>query len=477
MRLLTRKRRTAGKAWVLPLIAYGLAFTYCLLRPQPRGVNTMPASYRLPVDAIDFFHDTTWYEQGERRAVRQIAPELLRIIGIAREFVVLDVFLFSLHHLPPGDTNFVPTTRQICHALAAINCPKWFITDPINTSYGSTVSPPLHWLEQAGVTVCVTDIRQLRDSNLVYAPLWRLLLQWVGNNSRPRLKSPFEYGATVTLWSMLEAINARGNHRKVLIAGVPDGYTTLVTSSNFEDSSSYFGNTAVTIRSASVARHYLAAEKGVARISGIEIPVQIAASAEREREGDALVTPLHGAWIKRAIIQDLDCLAAGDRLWVCAQFLSHREVIEALVAASRRGVHGTIVLDQNKVSFGNPKNGFPNQLTGPEIVRRTNFTLRWANTEKEEYHNQFIFIERGDLGVLHVGSANFSRRNLSNTVLEANARVQAPANAAVCKKARAYVHWLTQAPRSLPYESDPWIYSWPAYCVYRVQEALGIGKF
>jgi phosphatidylserine/phosphatidylglycerophosphate/cardiolipin synthase-like enzyme len=265
------------------------------------------------------------------------------------------------------------------------------------------------------------------------------------------------------------------NQRKLITADSGDEHVTLVTSGNFEDSGSFFGDTAVTIRSSAVARHYLEAEKALAHASGHEIPVWI--SDHGSGSGDALVEPLLGDRIKQALLGDIAHSTPDDHLYVFAQFLSDRDLIESLVAASSRGVSGCVVLDQNKVSFGTPKRGFPNQVLAPELARRTRFAIRWANTENEEYHNQFVLVQKPDRCVLHAGSANFSRRGLSNTVLEANVRIEAPVTATVCRQALAFAGWMTQEPRSLPFDAARQRHPWPAYWLVRFQEATGTGKF
>lgn len=455
------------------LLAYAGLAAYYRFRPQPAGINGTAHSYRVPAEAIRFLHNTTWFDGDERQTVQQIVPEVLRLIRGARRFVVLDVFLLSLQHAERAD-DYLPTTRRVAQAFAESQAPAWVIVDPINTSYGSYVTPPLRWLQREGVNVCVTDLRKLRDNNLLYAPLWRVLLQWVDPKAPPRLRNPLEPKGTITLWSALEALNARGNHRKVLIADDGDAFSTLIMSSNLEDAGSYFGDTGVIIRSNAVARHYLEAEQAVARMSGGDIPVTIPVGPE---DGDAEVTPLHGERIKQALVRDIRAAMPPDRLFICAQFLAERELIEALVAASRRGVEGTLVLDQSKVDFGAPKSGYPNQITAPELARRTDFEIRWANVRRDEFHNQFMLVERGDRCVLHIGSANYNRRSLSNTVLEANVRVDAPASATVSRDACAYARWIAAQPRSLPYHVGPRQPGLLKYAIYRFLHATGSGTF
>lgn len=457
--------------WALPLALLVGTSAYYRFRPQPRGINGVRRSYRLSADDVQFFHNTTWYENNQRKMVCEIKDELIRLIRASRRWLVMDVFLFSLHHTDRA-SDYIPTTRQIVLALTERDHPRWFITDPINISYGSWVSAPLLWLVQAGVSVGITDLNKLRDNNLLYSPFWRLFLRWFGKSLPPRFNNLLEPNATMSLWSFLDAINARGNHRKLLIADHESDYVSFLSSSNFEDASCYFGNTAVTIRNAAVARHYLEAEKAVGRLSGVDVSVSI---PESDSDGDTEVTPLMGAQIKEALIQDLDQATPDHRLYLFAQFLSSRDIIEALVRASRRGVRGVLVMDQNKVDFGNPKGGYPNQVTAPELARRTDFEIRWANSPNEEYHNQFMLLSTPSRCVFHVGSANFSRRSLSATVLESNVRIDAPASADLSRRVLDYAEWMTSEPRSLAYENGSRRNSRLRYLAYRFLEATGSG--
>lgn len=458
--------------WGLPLALLAGTSAYYRFRPVPSGINCDPVTFRVPLENIRFHHDSTWYEQGQRHCIREITPQLIRLIRNARRFVVMDVFLFSLHHAQ-DKRDLIPTTRQIVDALASRDRPAWFITDPLNIMYGTAESPPITWLRQAGVHVCITDLNLLRDNNLLYSPLWRLGLRWIPKTAPPWFQNPLEATSRTTLWAMLDGINARGNHRKLLIADDGDDYVTLATSSNFEDASCYFANTGVTIRSAPVARHVLEAEKAVAALCGMQIPVSI---PRRPDGGEARVTPLMGSHIKSALIDAIDRAGPSDYLFMFTQYLSDRELIEALIRASNRGLPGTLVLDQNKVSFGNPKFGFPNQLTAPELARRTRFEIRWANTDQEEFHNVFTLIQGRTHCTMFLGSANYTRRGLSNTVLEANVKIHAPSHAPFCLDALEYAHWLLEEPHSLPFDAFPGTeHYWPKYLLHRFLEASGSG--
>src|SRR5690606_31337626 len=100
--------------------------------------------------------------------------------------------------------GLIPTTRQIVEALASRARPVWFITDPLNTMYGTAVSPPIQWLREAGVHVCITDLDKLRDNNLLYSPLWRLGFRWLPATLPPWIDNPLEPSTRTTPWAFLQ---------------------------------------------------------------------------------------------------------------------------------------------------------------------------------------------------------------------------------------------------------------------------------
>jgi hypothetical protein len=449
---------------------YALLSAYFRFRAQPAGINGEAQSYRLPAGDISFYHNTTWYEDGVRHTVREIVPEVIAIIRKARSFVVMDVFLFNLHHTSKG--SFIPTTRNVADAFKGKLHPSYFITDSLNTSYGTSECEPLNWLRAAGVQVCITNLRKLRDNNLLYAPLWRLILQCFDMDRTGGIDNPLQSGETTTIWAVLEALTTRGNHRKVIIADQDESCVVMITSANLEDSGCYFCETGIHINSRAVAAHYLEAEKAVARMSACEIPVDFPC---QETSGDAMATPLMGDQIKKAIVADLRARDAGDALYIFVLFLSDRDIIAALIEAARRGAEVDLILDQNRISFGNPKSGFPSQIVAAELTTRSHMVVRWANTHEEEFHSKYILIQKRDRCIIHAGSANLTRRSLSNTNLEANVRVEAPTEAQVCQHALQYARRLARLPYSIP--ADGGNGSRLKYWWYRFIEASGIATF
>lgn len=438
-------------------------------RPQPPGVNGRPASYRIPAENLSFFHNTSWYEGDQRRSQLQIHDEMAAMIRAARRLVLMDVFLFNLHHAERE--RFIPLTRNIAAAFDGKHHPSYFITDPLNTFYGTSPCPPLDWLRECGVKVCVTDVRKLRDNNLVYSPLWRAGLQWFGTQGPGSIANPLEPGHKTTVRALLEALNLKGNHRKVVIADEGETWNTLIGSANLEDSGCHYCDVALKIKSQAIARHFLEAEKAVAAMSGLAIPEDIPPAREN---GDCLLTPLMGSRIKAAALRDIESAGPGDELSVLMLFLAERELIEALVAAARRGVKVRLFLDANRISFGSRKGGFPNQFFAAEMQRRADIEIRWGNLRLEEFHSKMLFILKRDRCVFHIGSANFTRRGLSSTVLEANVRIEAPREAPVAAHIRGYLDWLGEAPRTV---AAPGTDNQARYWWARVVEATGLATF
>jgi phosphatidylserine/phosphatidylglycerophosphate/cardiolipin synthase-like enzyme len=77
--------------------------------------------------------------------------------------------------------------------------------------------------------------------------------------------------------------------------------------------------------------------------------------------------------------------------------------------------------------------------------------------------------------IFHVGSANYSRRSLTATVLESNVRIDAPIDAKVSRQVLDYAEWMASDPRSLAYENGHRPPSWVRYWLYRFLAAPGCG--
>ena len=92
----------------------------------------------------------------------------LAVIGAAEQLIVVDQS---------------PLPREVAQALLLRKHTRpgikvLVLSDPGNTEFGSTQQQDLLTLERAGMIVARLRLDSLRDSNLLYSPLWRLGVSW-----------------------------------------------------------------------------------------------------------------------------------------------------------------------------------------------------------------------------------------------------------------------------------------------------------
>jgi hypothetical protein len=130
-----------------------------------------------------------------------------------------------------------------------------------------------------------------------------------------------------------------------------------------------------------------------------------------------------------------------------------------------------ILLDPNKDAFGFRKIGVPNRDVAGELLR-AGIALRWYPTQGEQFHVKFAAVRSADRLWFTLGSANFTRRNIADYNLEANAIVDTPAGSPLAAEVDGWFSrlWATGT-GPLP---DP---GRPRYWLYRFMEASGISTF
>ncbi|RYG66801.1 phospholipase, partial [bacterium] len=176
--------------------------------------------------------------------------------------------------------------------------------------------------------------------------------------------------------------------------------------------------------------------------------------------------------------------AAGDTIDVAMFYLTEREVIESLIAASRRGAVVRVLLDPNKDAFGYEKSGLPNRPVASELLASTNGALRvrWYRTHGEQFHAKLALIRSPRAAWLTLGSANFTRRNLSDYNLEANLAVEAAPDAELVGAVQQWFDtlWNNRAAVGVEYSADAEVYADPSqgrYWLYRLMEGTGLSTF
>ncbi|GAK53665.1 hypothetical protein U14_04932 [Candidatus Moduliflexus flocculans] len=431
---------------------------HAIFKKNPSGLSYTSAVYQVDAEDVCFLYDLTYQNAaGDIVAEQQIFDAVFERIAAARRYILLDMFLFnSTGHLPEKNVRDLAgqlTARLVERRRQQPEIAIDVITDPINSVYGGARSPEIEALRQAGVNVIYTNLMPLRDSNLLYSPVWRLLFQWFGNSPYygmfPHPFSPND--ASVTLRSYLMMFNFKANHRKVFIADNGEHMTTILTSANPHNGSSAHSNVALRIDGAFSQAVY-AAESAVAVFSGGTLHRPPAFDGHQPEDADKAVTVqlLTEHAIKRDLLALFEGAAQDDRLLIGMFYLTDRQVMASLFRAARRGVDIRIILDPSNDAFGRQKYGIPNQPAARELVVKSNekIRIRWYATHGEQYHAKFILLEM-QRGIAHllVGSANLTRRHLENYNLEMNAHVTtARADSPVIREARRYFErlWMNE---------------------------------
>lgn len=461
-----------------------------VVKPMPPGTDVRSAP--MPTDDVRFLYDLTYSTpDGKRIHEQQIFDETVRIVEEARSFIVADFFLFN-DLMGAADTVHRPLSRELADRLKARKAADpslaiLLVTDPINDIYGGAPSKVLEELRQAGIEVVITNLDALRDSNPGYSALWRMLGQWWGNSPEGALMNPFANdGSKISLRTWLALLNFKANHRKLIIADRSDGsLAALVTSANPHDGSSAHSNVAVRF-SGALAQHLLTSELGVARFSGWT--GHIYAPAAPEATSVDATTPQLTYLTEEAIREHLLSAIAntrnGDSIRLAMFYLSDRKIIDALLAASARGVGVRLILDPNKDAFGRQKDGVPNRPVANELVTKSDqrIEVRWYRTNGEQFHTKLAMISQNDRFIASLGSANLTRRNLGNYNLEANVGIEARLTAPLAIEMQGYFDrlWNNDGPSGTELTAPFGAYrdeDWTRYWRYRVMEATGLSTF
>jgi len=120
-------------------------------KPLPPGVRTASAWHSVPAQDVTFIADITSADAYGRLVSSQaIFDETLKVVREAREFLVLDYFMFNSRHgdLDPTSPLVRPLSAALRDALlerrqAIPGLKVLFITDPINELYGAVPSSDL----------------------------------------------------------------------------------------------------------------------------------------------------------------------------------------------------------------------------------------------------------------------------------------------------------------------------------------------
>jgi len=407
-------------------------------KPLMPGVRTSSTWHTVPVQSVSFIADITSADAyGRAISSQAIFDETLKVVRGAREFLVLDYFMFNSHRgdLDAASPLLRPLTATLRDALierrqAVPNLKVLFITDPINELYGAEPSHELRLLKAAGVDVVVTNLDALRDSNHLYSSAWRLAVNWWSPNTRGEgsfpnplndSNTPLPFGA----WARL--LNFKANQRKVVIGD--DGHGGLVGivgSGNPHDASGANSNVAARI-AGPVLSSLLDSELAIARFSGWQGSIKtatasVAATTQASPETTSGITAgklarvqtLTEGAINDALLERIDATVKDDSVDIAMYYIADRNVVEALLAASRRGVNVRLILDPNRDAYGHTTSGLPNQPAAGELVSEADgkIRVRWYRTHGEQFHTKLVLVYGPERLWFTLGSANLTSRCL-----------------------------------------------------------------
>lgn len=479
-----RRKTSLRTLLALFLLAWLVMGVWHVYKPMPGGLDV--ATPWVPAVDVTFLSDTTYVtKNGETRSDQAIFDSVLAMIHSAERLLVLDMFLFN-DFAGETDRRHRPLSEELTQALVTQknrhpSMEGFFITDPVNTVYGSLAPGHFQRLEAAGVRVLQTDLAHLRDPNPLWSGLWRLCCRWLDSEpGQGWLPNPLaERQASLASWMRL--LNFKANHRKTVVADQGDRWEGLVTSANPHDASSRHGNVALRF-SGPAALDLLATERSAAAISGLDpaFPLPEAPARNYLDADEGRLRILTEARIREATIAMIDAAQADERLDLAMFYLSHRGVIDALKRAADRGVRVRALLDPNHDAFGRKKSGLPNRPVGMEL-HRAGVDVRWCLTTGEQCHAKLLLLRHADgSGDVLLGSANFTRRNLDNFNMETNVEWQAPAGHPALAATIDYftLRWGNGhgERHSLPfaeYADDSRLRYWR----YRLMEATGLSTF
>ena len=245
------KKRVKKKSWskrkrivVICLFLYLLFYIGVILwhtyKPLPEGISYAGEIHW--TDDVEMFVDLT-YALNENTEEKQhelsIFDEIYGMIDRAEKFIVLDFFLYN--HYYDEDVDF-PTVVQTMTAKLVQKkerhpeMPIVFITDPLNTGYGSYESEWFHKMKNAGIDVVYTDLNALRDSTPIYSGLYRSIFQWFNIEKNGWIPNAMASDAPkMTLASYMTLLNVKANHRKTVVTDKE----AIVSSGNPHNASSY----------------------------------------------------------------------------------------------------------------------------------------------------------------------------------------------------------------------------------------------
>ncbi|WP_176343981.1 phospholipase D family protein [Priestia aryabhattai] len=459
------------------LVVLIIVGSYHTHKPLPKGVSYESKPHK--VEDVFLLSDLTYQDRQTSVSEQHIFQAVTNAIDDAKAFIIMDMFLFN------GYYNQGETFPHLSDTLASKliekkrkhpNIEIVFITDEINTIYGSHDSKWLDSLRLNGIKVVQTNLSKLRDSIPLYSSMWRTFVQLFGEKGTGWITNPFGNNApNVTARAYFKLLNVKANHRKV----VATDQSVIISSANPHDASFYNSNMAFEVKG-NIIGDVVKSEQAVSDFSyGGRLPLY---KKKEKEKGDLYVQLLTEGKIYKHVLNNLRHAKKGDDVWLGMFYLGDRDVIKALLKASEQGANVRLILDPNENAFGRKKFGLPNRPVAAELVKKSkgDIKVRWYHTRKEQYHPKTLFIRNKRKAMIIAGAANFTKRNLDDLNLETDIKVSGPPNKKVMTELNAYFDrlWTNKDyTYTLPYKRYENKMTRLETLIYRIQDALSLTTY
>jgi phosphatidylserine/phosphatidylglycerophosphate/cardiolipin synthase-like enzyme len=484
------------------VLAWVIGAVWISHKRVPPGVHIAGPWQALSAQSLRFMRDLTAADaNGAPLVERQIDAELLRMISQARELVLVDTGLFGdlpaagpdashLRAAPPIATELADALVRAKRQQPALSV--LVLTDPASQSIGGA-QDLLQRVRAAGMTVLAVDITRLRAPDPSFAAFWGLCCAWwtrtisAGDWPNPIGVGPVQ--VPLGVWGALQGYQR--SHRQLLIADDgAGGLAALVFSRPLHAEAGIHSATALEL-SGIALEPLLESEFAVAQFSGWSDDGAMQERSQRLLEqqrravlpaaaATARARVLTEAAIAETLVARIDATTKGDRIEIAALYLSQRELVRALLDASRRGVEVRLLLDPGKDGYGYARSGIPNQQVASELISASDGALRvrWYRTHGERFSPGFVLIQSAQNCWLLLGTSELTRYDLNDFNLTAAVLAELPASAAAASDALAWFDrlWYNRAPSGTEYTSDAEVYTDPSplrYWEYRLLEATG----
>jgi hypothetical protein len=401
-------------------------------RPMPGPIDENYFERTVPADSVVFFADNAaTSSDGRATSTQTIWDRVFPLIDSSEHYMLLSLYQynnFSAQNSTTSRDYARELTMHLTDRLKRSRTPAILETDQINSYYGDTAPLYLETLARAGVKVIMTDNDNLRDPNLFFSSVYRPFFAYFATLDRkPWFPNPLTTGRTeTTLRTLLQALQMKGNERNIIVIDheektkegtiVPKMFT-IISSANVTQPGKSEGNVALLVRD-KVWKDVIQSGAHVAELSNDGIVSY--AQPISDETGPLHVQLLTQKHIRDKILDIIGTSTRGDQFSIALTYLSDRDVISALVAASLRGANFRIILDQNSIATGFSLPGIPNRSAAKELIEKSvdGISIKLADTHDVQFQPKLFYGKTATSSLLLVSTADFTRRDLDGFNLE-----------------------------------------------------------